>query len=416
MRRRSLRAALPLALASPSPGAAGRRDRTSQVTRPPGTPADQVKTDGFEDLGPVTLTVISSEGSGGPRDALKALSKSFEEKYPNVTVKISFRDFAALDQAGQARRVQRQPAGRVRRQPGLPARRRAREGGPDPPAHRVRQGVRLGRVLHAGDAAAVRVDRRRPDVRRGDPVGRRPDRPVRRRVRQQEEAGGGRRRPRVAEDVRRLRRRARQAARLAAGRRAGDRARQQGPVRRAPSLGRDPGRLHAGAGRARLDLPEGRRDVRHRGQPARRSRSSRSGRTRATSASPTSTTRATTRTPAIAFGKGEGALDDRRQLERRDREGRARRRRRRSSTCRPARAATRSRSARRASRCTSRPRRSSRTSRRRTSTGSPGRDAGAGAGRHPAGAGGDRRRPPSRATRSARTSRPAGTSSSRTAA
>src|SRR4029450_1923964 len=45
-------------------------------------------------LGPVTLTVISPEGSGGPRDALRALSKSFEEKYPNVTVKISFRNFA----------------------------------------------------------------------------------------------------------------------------------------------------------------------------------------------------------------------------------------------------------------------------------------------------------------------------------
>ena len=39
--------------------------------------------------------MISSEGSGGPQDALKALSKSFEEKYPNVTVDISFRDFAA---------------------------------------------------------------------------------------------------------------------------------------------------------------------------------------------------------------------------------------------------------------------------------------------------------------------------------
>jgi raffinose/stachyose/melibiose transport system substrate-binding protein len=56
--------------------------------------ASSIKTSGFEDLGPVTLTVISPEGSGGPRDALRALSKSFEEKYPNVTVKISFRNFA----------------------------------------------------------------------------------------------------------------------------------------------------------------------------------------------------------------------------------------------------------------------------------------------------------------------------------
>jgi raffinose/stachyose/melibiose transport system substrate-binding protein len=60
-----------------------------------GTPAEQIKTSGFEDLGPVTLKVISSEGSGGPQDALKALSKSFEQKYPNVTVDIAFRDFAA---------------------------------------------------------------------------------------------------------------------------------------------------------------------------------------------------------------------------------------------------------------------------------------------------------------------------------
>jgi raffinose/stachyose/melibiose transport system substrate-binding protein len=59
-----------------------------------GTPADAVKTDGFESLGDVTLEVISPEGSGGPQDALKALTKSFEEKYPNVTVKLTFRDFA----------------------------------------------------------------------------------------------------------------------------------------------------------------------------------------------------------------------------------------------------------------------------------------------------------------------------------
>jgi raffinose/stachyose/melibiose transport system substrate-binding protein len=39
--------------------------------------------------------VISAEGPGGPRDALRALSNSFEEKYPNVTVKLSFRDFAS---------------------------------------------------------------------------------------------------------------------------------------------------------------------------------------------------------------------------------------------------------------------------------------------------------------------------------
>jgi raffinose/stachyose/melibiose transport system substrate-binding protein len=56
-------------------------------------PASKIKTSGFEDLGPVTLTVVSSEGSGGPRDAIKALTKQFEQKYPNVTVKVQFRDF-----------------------------------------------------------------------------------------------------------------------------------------------------------------------------------------------------------------------------------------------------------------------------------------------------------------------------------
>src|SRR3954454_5674332 len=59
------------------------------------TPAAKVKTSGFESLGPVQLKIISAEGSGGPQDALKALSKSFEQKYPNVTVKISFRDFTS---------------------------------------------------------------------------------------------------------------------------------------------------------------------------------------------------------------------------------------------------------------------------------------------------------------------------------
>jgi raffinose/stachyose/melibiose transport system substrate-binding protein len=58
-------------------------------------PAAQVKTDGFDSLGPVTLRVISGEGSGGPREALRNLTRQFEQKYPNVTVKLSFRDTAS---------------------------------------------------------------------------------------------------------------------------------------------------------------------------------------------------------------------------------------------------------------------------------------------------------------------------------
>ena len=60
-----------------------------------GTPAEAVKTDGFDSLGDVTLRVVSSEGSGGPRDAIKQLTAEFEEKYPNVTVDVQFRDFAS---------------------------------------------------------------------------------------------------------------------------------------------------------------------------------------------------------------------------------------------------------------------------------------------------------------------------------
>jgi raffinose/stachyose/melibiose transport system substrate-binding protein len=92
---RRLRAALPLALAIAVAACGGTPGEDKPSDQASGTPAESIKTDGFEDLGPVTLKVISPEGSGGPREALRALSKSFEEKYPNVTVDISFRDFAA---------------------------------------------------------------------------------------------------------------------------------------------------------------------------------------------------------------------------------------------------------------------------------------------------------------------------------
>ena len=69
--------------------------RTRTPTRARTTSAQEVKTDGFEDLGDVTLKVVSSEGSGGPRDAIKELTKQFEAKYPNVTVDVQFRDFAS---------------------------------------------------------------------------------------------------------------------------------------------------------------------------------------------------------------------------------------------------------------------------------------------------------------------------------
>ena len=95
MRNRWLSAAVPLALAIASPRAAGRRGRTSRRGRRPARRLTQVKTSGFEKLGPVTLRVVSSEGSGGPREAIKQLTKEFEAKYPNVTVQVSFRDFSS---------------------------------------------------------------------------------------------------------------------------------------------------------------------------------------------------------------------------------------------------------------------------------------------------------------------------------
>src|SRR5215210_2642424 len=95
MRNRSLRAALPLALAIAIAGCGGTPGQDKPKESSNGTPAEQVKTDGFDSLGPVTLRVLSCEGSGGPRDAIKTLTKQFEAKYPNVTVKVSFRDFTS---------------------------------------------------------------------------------------------------------------------------------------------------------------------------------------------------------------------------------------------------------------------------------------------------------------------------------
>ena len=170
-------------------------------------------------------------------------------------------------------------------------------------------------------------------------MGRRPDRPVRRRVRQQEEARRGGRRSRVAEDVRRLRRRAGQAARVAAGRRAGDHARQQGPVRRDPPLGRDPGRLHAGAGHPRLDLPA--RTAR-RSTPTGNLKSLEKLKEWADKGYLGKADAYNSRNDADAGGRvrqGRGRAADRRQLERRDRQATGSATTRSSSTCRPARAA-----------------------------------------------------------------------------
>ena len=95
MRRRSLCGVLPLLLAIAVAACGGTPGEDKPNQQSEGTPAEAVKTDGFDKLGPVTLKVISGEGSGGPRDALKQLTAQFEEKYPNVTVDLSFRDTAS---------------------------------------------------------------------------------------------------------------------------------------------------------------------------------------------------------------------------------------------------------------------------------------------------------------------------------
>ena len=95
MRRRSLCGVLPLLLAIAVAACGGTPGEDKPNQQSEGTPAEAVKTDGFDKLGPVTLKVISGEGSGGPREALKELTAQFEEKYPNVTVDLSFRDTAS---------------------------------------------------------------------------------------------------------------------------------------------------------------------------------------------------------------------------------------------------------------------------------------------------------------------------------
>jgi len=61
------------------------------------TTGGQVQTSGFEDLGPVTLTVWSYDNQDpGLLPVLEELSANFEEKYPNVTIKMVFKDFNSL--------------------------------------------------------------------------------------------------------------------------------------------------------------------------------------------------------------------------------------------------------------------------------------------------------------------------------
>lgn len=94
MKKRSLRAALPVALAIAIAGCGGTPGQSKPKQASAGTQAVSVKTDGFESLGPVTLRVVVAEG-GGALDGIKSLTKQFEAKYPNVTIKVSARDYGS---------------------------------------------------------------------------------------------------------------------------------------------------------------------------------------------------------------------------------------------------------------------------------------------------------------------------------
>jgi raffinose/stachyose/melibiose transport system substrate-binding protein len=93
MRPRSLSAAalVVLAFVVAACGGTPGQDKPAQSTTE--SAQQNVKTDGFDALGPVTLRVVSSETGEGPKKAIKQLSAAFERKYPNVTVKVSYRDF-----------------------------------------------------------------------------------------------------------------------------------------------------------------------------------------------------------------------------------------------------------------------------------------------------------------------------------
>src|SRR5688572_27303490 len=94
MNRRWRGVAAGIALVIGAAGCGGTPGEDKPAATQEGTPAAQVKTDGFDSLGPVTLRAVFSEGSGGPREAIDTLTKEFEAKYPNVDVKVSHRDFA----------------------------------------------------------------------------------------------------------------------------------------------------------------------------------------------------------------------------------------------------------------------------------------------------------------------------------
>ena len=166
----------------------------------------------FAHYGNITLKVRSADNQDpGPRARDQgAVEAVHEAKYPNVKVKLTFKGFTDYMKVIQLALERQLGAGRRRGQPGLRHRRAAGQGQADPAARQVRQAVRLEQALPPGEDAAVPLDARRQDVRRGHALGRRPVRPVDRRLLQQGQAQAVRRRPgQAADDLRGVRQAAR---------------------------------------------------------------------------------------------------------------------------------------------------------------------------------------------------------------
>ena len=149
-----------------------------------------VQTDGFESLGPIVLNVWSYDNQDpGLMPVIKELTKQFEQKYPNVKINLTFKDFNSLVNSVNRALASDNGPDITEGNQGYQIDAELGEGQADPAARQVRQGVRLGQVVGPGHEPDLPVDRRRQDVRPGPDLGRRPDRPERRPLRQQEEAG-----------------------------------------------------------------------------------------------------------------------------------------------------------------------------------------------------------------------------------